>query len=285
MICRKIIRRILKHLPQAPLFDRLHNLIFFVYSNHRLPKKEGKLFNDYLYFLKNSQDITDIYRQVTSDKILVKDYVASKIGANYTPKTYGIYSSVDEVDLNKIEFSCVLKPAHGNGSVIFCSADKQSLTGSERETLQAALKTSPYLTQRERNYMHLRKRLICEEMLPAGKYIKDYKVFCYNGVAKAIQVNSGRQSTTTMNIYDRNWVPIDIYYNSVRGSWEDKPKNFDELLTFAEILSNDFEFVRVDFFLSGNRIFVGELTHLPNSTHGKFGCIDDEKKFSNIIFS
>ena len=43
-----------------------------------------------------------------------------------------------------------------------------------------------------------------------------------------------------------------------------KPTNFQLMLEYAEILAEDFEFVRVDLYDVNDRIYFGELTFSPN---------------------
>jgi hypothetical protein len=53
----------------------------------------------------------------------------------------------------------------------------------------------------------------------------------------------------------------------------------------ARVLAADFEFVRVDFFIDGDNFYVGELTHCPESAHGRFGSRESEDLFSSILFA
>jgi hypothetical protein len=65
-----------------------------------------------------------------------------------------------------------------------------------------------------------------------------------------------------------------------------KPKNFQEMLKLALLISKYFEFVRVDFYANGNEIFIGEITHTHETATEKFmpDGISLEKKISKILF-
>ena len=56
------------------------------------------------------------------------------------------------------------------------------------------------------------------------------------------------------------------------------------MIKVAQLLSEPFDFVRVDFFIVGTEFFVGELTHCPESAHGRFKDLQSEKLFSEILF-
>jgi hypothetical protein len=49
-----------------------------------------------------------------------------------------------------------------------------------------------------------------------------------------------------------------------------KPKSFDLMLLYAEVLSKDFPHVRVDFYLQNEIVVLGELTFYPASGYTKF---------------
>ena len=279
------LRRLLDRLPHGEVADRLYLLIIFLYAHRRMPRRNSGLFNDYLFFLKSSPAIMDICRQITSDKILVKRFIDSRVGEGHTVATRAIFHSVDEINLSELEKPCVIKPAHGSGNVVFVDSDKQYLRTSERENLENALATSPYQSAREANYRYLRPRLICEPMLPDGKNTKDYKFFCYNGQPRIAQVDSHRHTAHRRNLYRADWSPLNIRYNFPVGESEAAPNRLAEMLNLAKKLSSSFEFVRVDFFVQDNSFYIGELTHCPESAHGRFDDVESERIFSEILFS
>lgn len=278
-------RRYLSCLPYGGAFDKFYVFLIFLYAHRRLPRRNSELFNDYLYFLKTSPEILDVFRQMTSDKIIVKDFVDRVCGHSYTIETYGVFERVDEINLSRLPSPCVLKPAHSSGSVVFVGSGQDSLSREQEFILNYALLSSPYKAARELNYKHLRPRLICEPMLPSAQLTKDYKFFCYKGVPKLVQVDSERHSDHKRNIYTADWEPVDIQYNFASGNAEPAPSCLSGMKDIASRLASPFEFVRVDFFLSGDSFYVGEITHCPESAHGRFGDLTSERTFSKILFS
>jgi hypothetical protein len=257
----------------------------FIYAHKRIPRRTSGLFNDYLYFLKTSSDLLDVLRQMTSDKILVKEYVASRLGVYYVIPTIAIFSQVEKDSLNGLPLPCVVKPAHGNGSIVFLKNNQDICAEGNLEILKNSLNRSPYLTAREKNYKYLRRRLISESMLPDAENTKDYKFFCYRGEPKLIQVDSMRHTAHKRRIYSSKWDVLNFTYNFPRGEIEKAPICLERMLAACRVLSKDFTFVRVDFFVCGERFYVGELTHCPESAHGRFGSVQEEKIFSDILFN
>lgn len=284
MFASGIFRRWLARLPYGCVFDRIYIFTIFLYAHRRLPRRDTQLFNDYLYFLKTSQEIMDVFRQVTSDKVEVKNYVSRICGQDIVLPTFGVFEAINDINIAALPRPCVIKPAHGSGSIVFVKHGQLALGNEECHLLQEALETSPYISAREGNYRYLRPRLICEPMLPSGEETKDYKFFCYAGKPRIIQVDSERHSDHKRNLYDARWTPLSISYNYPIGEWEEAPVFLGRMSYIAEELAQYFDFVRVDFFLDKDKFYVGELTHCPESAHGRFRTIEEEMAFSELLF-
>ena len=106
-------------------------------------------------------------------------------------------------------------------------------------------------------------RIIVEKYLDDGHNgdLYDYKVFCFNGKAKLIDVHCGRFGNHRRNIYDTNWKfleNVNFQYEHFEGI--EKPKELKELIKYAEILSKDFLHARVDFYIVNGKVIFGEIT-------------------------
>ena len=72
------------------------------------------------------------------------------------------------------------------------------------------------------------------------------------------------------NYYDLNWKLTDIetglpnFYRKPEIIFS-KPKNFDLMLNYSKKLSEEFVFVRVDFYNIDGKIYLGELTFTPSN--------------------
>lgn len=111
-----------------------------------------------------------------------------------------------------------------------------------------------------------------------GDNIIDYKTFCFNGnpkfIATRIILNKERNKFI-YNYYDINWNLTEIEYGSTKykrdpNSIIEKPKNLDLIIDYAKKLSNEFVFVRVDFYEINGILYLGELTFCPSNTRNKF---------------
>ena len=105
-------------------------------------------------------------------------------------------------------------------------------------------------------------RIIIEQYLEDGHGtdLYDYKVFCFNGKAKLVDVHCGRFGTHKRNIYDLNWKLQDVKFKYDNFEGVEKPKIFDELIEKAELLASNFHHARVDFFIVNDQLYFGEIT-------------------------
>ena len=102
-------------IPRNVLGDTLFCWLAFLKNHRRMPKTSNPIyFSDHLFKIKVSGELYDPLRQVTSDKILVKAYVAHLLGEGFTPATLGILSSDMEVDTFNFPQPCVIKPSHAS---------------------------------------------------------------------------------------------------------------------------------------------------------------------------
>ena len=78
-----------------------------------------------------------------------------------------------------------------------------------------------------------------------------------------------------LELRDENWVPIDGLTPNYNKSPElPRPKHFDQMKTIARVLSEDFEFVRVDLYEYQDKIYFGELTFTPQGGQMSYFTIE-----------
>lgn len=206
------------------------------------------------------------------DKYLAKEYVANIIGKQYVIPLYGVWDKLEDVDFASLPNQFVLKWNHDSGSVILCK-DKNKLNIEDvRRKLERGTNYSGFWYGREWPYKHVVPKLIAEQYmedsLECGQ-LSDYKIHCFNGEPKVIQVITDRFSENGMinDHYYPSWRKLDL----VRGDFVSntksipRPKELDEMLELAKILSAGIPYLRTDFYIVDQRIYFGELTFFPAS--------------------
>ena len=256
-------------LPKTPWGDRVFGRYRFYSRLGRFPENPPVRFNDHLFALKASGVGYDPLIQYLTDKEYAKQYISSVVGSNFTTETYCILRNKEELKTYVPDrFPCILKPTHSSGQQMICADRSGSL---DREKLGRWFSINYYSRSREQNYRHLIPKIIVEEFFSKdGRTVPDdYKVFCFRGVPKFIQVDSGRFSQHTRNLYDTSWIRLPVtfvYPNSMKD--DPKPALLGKMLHVARELSAPFPFVRVDMYSTESELRVGELTFFPKSATG-----------------
>ena len=123
-------------------------------------------------------------------------------------------------------------------------------------------------------YNRIDNRIIAEKLLTKNQ-IYDYKVHCFRDnkrqLRQIIEVLWGPKQNRRKQMYDTKWKPLDYYFSiPPDGHSFEKPKELKELLKLADTLSEDFNYVRVDFYIIDHKIYFGELTFVPTAGFGSF---------------
>lgn len=106
----------------------------------------------------------------------------------------------------------------------------------------------------------------------SGSELKDYKVFNFGGEPEIIQVDFGRFKEHKRNLYGKNWEHIEatLEYPADPGMKIDRPRQLGEMLRLARLLSQDFPFLRTDFYSIEDKLYFGEITFFLGSGFEKF---------------
>ena len=231
----------------------------------RLNLKSPKTFTEKLNWLK-LYDLSPPKVRL-ADKVAVRPFVAEKIGAQHLIPSLGVWDSFDAIDFDALPDRFVLKCNHGSGMNVVV-ADKNSLdVRAARERFAAWLATDYSSTQFELHYGAIDRKILAEQFIGAAEdELDDYKVHCFNGAAKFIQV-LGRTNPATGTRY-HEVLSFDGKHLATppfaRQNFFPTPpeglKHLDAFKTCAETLSKGFAYVRADFYFVGGQIFFGEMT-------------------------
>ena len=115
--------------------------------------------------------------------------------------------------------------------------------------------------------------------------MNDYKVFCYNGVAKCTLYVNDRKRDFYRMLFDKDWNKLPIQLMPLGDkSVPEKPKHYDKMIACAEKLAKPFGLVRVDFYMNGEELYVGEITHCHLCAFETFASKEEETLLSKVIF-
>lgn len=283
-----IVKMIMHYLPFLP--DKVYlSILYRCKMGKWIDWKNPKTFTEKIQWLKLYNHKSEYTTMV--DKYAVKDYVSSKIGKKYVIPTIGVWDSVDEIDIDSLPGSFVLKTTHGGGSggVVVCKDKSKFDLESAKRKLNESLKSDIYINYREWPYKNVPRRIIAEKFIeiPEKKDLTDYKIFCFNGEPRYIQVIQDRNTKESIDFFDTEWNHqefIGLNPNVKSASCPiAKPANLSDMLDIARKLSKDVPFVRVDLYQTTEGVYFGELTFFPASGIGTFTPEEWNYKLGDLI--
>lgn len=236
-------------------------LLYRAILGEKLNIKSPEKFTEKLQWLK----LNDRKKEYTEmvDKLEAKRWISRRIGSEYVVPNIGSWNNPNEIDFKTLPKQFVLKCTHDSGGIIVCK-DKEKLDiDASMKLLEKCMKKNYYKKGREYPYKNIVPRILAEEYLDLDKDAAEYKFFCFNGQAKILLLCTGigHSSNRTNDYYDIefNHLPIKGSYVGF-GKAQEIPKEYNEMIKIAEILSKDIPFLRVDLYLIKGKIYVGELT-------------------------
>jgi len=245
--------------------ETMCKLYSYVMLKKKVDLKNPKTFNEKIQWSKIHSYPNNPLVVKCADKYAVREYVKEKgLGDSLVP-LLGAWCDSRDIDWENLPERFVLKCTHGCAYNILC-ADKSALDVKKTsKQLNKWLKEDFGAFNIELHYSKIKPRMIvCEEYL--GECITDYKFFCFHGEPKYIYVSNDlvhdRQAQIGFFYPDGSKMPL------TRDDYADIPSIelplfFEEMKRAAQILSADFPFVRVDFFLANDRWYFAELTFTP----------------------
>ena len=152
-----------------------------------------------------------------------------------------------------------------------------------RNLLNHSLKRNRFLFMREWPYKNIMPRIVAEQYL--GDNIMDYKLFCFGGQVRAIEVDFDSFIRHKRNIYAPNWDLYELQITKPCDHWYiiPKPDKLADMIKIAEILSSDVPFLRVDMYFINNEIYIGELTFYHDGGIGKFTPYESDEEWGNWL--
>jgi hypothetical protein len=196
------------------------------------------------------------------DKILAKDIVYNICGDQIKiPKIIRILKNPDDIHDSDISDNHLVKASHGSGWLIDLEKNKditdiKQKLNSWNKIYSSTEKQYTYLTPK----FFIEEKIICAYNGLSGSAL-DIKLYCFYGDPKIILIKFNNK----LNFYSIDFEPI----RELEFDFE-IPVLMDHIINLAKKLSNQFEFVRMDFYIGIDGIYFSEFTFTPKSGHQRF---------------
>ncbi len=214
---------------------------------------------------------------LVADKYRVREYAAKRVGARYLVPLLAVHERLEPKHFDSLPERFIIKANHGCKwhQVVH---DKNALD------IPATIKRFNAYTRQhygwasaERHYRFIRPKIVIEQLLDGntGGCPWDYSFFAYNSTSGfdysySIVAPDGRAAAFT-----KHGEMLVSTLTEAELAPHSRPANFAEMVGVARALSADFDFVRVDLYSVGDRVYFGELTCTP---HQGYGRIDEPRR-------
>jgi hypothetical protein len=228
-----------------------------------------------------------------ADKVAVRDFVKSRVGAEYLPTAFGIHRHASEIVWANVPREFAIKASHGSGAavVVWEGAPQTRLLPDvgcppswDRHLIHPDYLSFDALASLADGWMGLRyqyghqrlpewcyrdipPRVLIEELLLDldGRLPLDYKFLMFDGDCGVILLQAG-YPVWTRDYYSPDWQWLPVSRGKAHADLRPpRPKNLALMLDIASRLSRGVDFVRVDLYDLGNRVVFGEMTNYPGA--------------------
>ena len=210
-----------------------------------------------------------------ADKVLLHDYCVEKLGKDLCVPIMFVYDNANEIEWEKLPNQFVIKCNHGSGMNIIVK-DKNKLNKQDTiKKINGFMKDDfAFHVGYEMHYHDIPRKVFVEKYMEdktQSNSLYDYKFWCFNGEPKFMALSDGH-GHGTMSFYDLNFIKLDMKRKDFKLMPKEmpKPKTFDDMVAYSKKLSEDFKFVRVDFYEINGTLYLGELTFTPGAGFFKF---------------
>lgn len=244
--------------------DDVYNHIHYFSVYKRLLKRDHpELYSDILFSMKMSEPSSLQVR--CCDKATVKDYVRELGLKEHIIDPIDIQHDPDLLRLNDYPLPYIVKVSNASQ----CNVEVLSKADIPYaiEQIRAYAKIDHSLYYREKCYRFANRRYIVEPRLGSINHsLADYKVHCFDGKPTFIQINYPDTEYKDRVMIDFNNEQVEYPFVSGRTAdtvWDIR-KHMGLMYTISEKLCQPFVFVRVDFLIVDDRLYVTEMTFYPS---------------------
>lgn len=202
-----------------------------------------------------------------ADKFYVREYLEGKGLGGYLVDIVGVWDNPQEIIWKELPKKFAIKRTNGCGYNIIC-LDKNQVSEKHVKRLLTKWQKEKFGKYNiEPHYDVLDSKIICEKYIESEDRLPvDYKVHCFNGKPEFIMVCDGRlRGKTSFGYFDLHKTFLPYAKSQQTFNLDITQQLLDEMVRISEVIACDFPFVRVDFYFSKGKLFIGELTFTPTA--------------------
>ncbi len=249
-------------------------------THHKLNLKNPIRYTEKLQYLRLYTYPKSALATKCASRAGVRDYLNELGLEQYLIPSLGLFDKFEDIDFAKLPEQFVMKCTHACAFNYICKDKNKIDKVALQKTFKKWLKIDYGKKTVERHYSGIKPQIIIEKYIGGLDLPTEYKIHCFNGIARSLYVVTGRGVDIRYDNLYIDWSPFD---GSQFNGWSKssipptKPSNFSEMVKIAEKLAKPFPFVRVDLYNVNGKIYFGEMTFTP--AKGTLILDDDQADF------
>lgn len=255
-------------------------------TGRKLNLKKPITFNEKIQWLKIYDYSQEKARML--DKLDVRDIISDIIGKNYLLPLLGIYSSFNDIDFAALPQQYVIKATHGTGFNYFVRAENLYFDRAvvNRRCDEWLNTNYTYYNGLDMNYRNIKPRILIEPLVDGMIRHANYKVLCFYGEPMFIIVDTDKDKygRRTRDVFDIEWRHQNLEIKYPKASITPvMPTRLSEMLNLTRIIAKDYILVRVDWFITKERLLFNQIKFSPGNGVEIFSSLEYEEKMGDLI--
>ena len=246
--------------------------------NYLIPKTYNEKINHKKLFDRNP------LLPLTADKYRAREWVADQLGTDAVlkPLLY-VTDNPDDIPWEDLPADFVVKPNHLSGAYRIIrdgNIDRDDILTACKNWLSRQY--APF--SMEWAYLPIKPVILIEQLLDNRP--ESYKFHTFHGKVKFVKVISGgieAKKNRCFTFFDPvTWEKIPVKWDIYGHEDIPRPAQLDQMIEYAEKLAAPFDYVRVDFALSGDQIYFEEMTHYPTGGHSTLDPVSFDRAWGDL---
>ena len=201
-----------------------------------------------------------------ADKYLVREYVSSAAGKDLLVPLIGVYDKVSDIPWDKLSDGVIIKANNGSRFNIVYDSSGNKLY--YKWLLNRWLRLDYSFFAGEMQYSRIVPKILIEKNIALGySLLEEYSCYAFGGKTEFVYYYNSNKEKTELT---RSMEKTEFSFNRHSGNTSVNKDDFFRVIDYADMLAEPFGFVRVDFMVSGHRIYFCELTFSPRAGMAAF---------------
>jgi hypothetical protein len=169
----------------------------------------------------------------------------------------------------------ILKASHMSGkNYVVRQGDTAAKEIAQRKLSRSLTKIYSW-RRYEWAYLDPEPSIVAEPLLQDGN-ILDLKLYFYDGVLRFLMPEQNNGPKPALTVFDTDWKPLDMKWEAYVPFTGEPPPLLREMISLATQIAKGFDQLRVDFLITQERFYLGELTLYDASGLARFDSYESD---------